>query len=226
MLVVRRADGSRVEQFETAESLMARECRRISLRGPIIGSPMRADYLGPTQICESILAYNYLDRKAPIWLFIESGGGDIDTAFALYDTIRMSKAPVYTVGQACASAATLLLAAGVKRFLYQHARVMLHLPSGVAQGDVREIAIRTQEFERVRDALVDAYIECGVKKTRAEILNDIDREMWLTPVEAIGYGLADEIITSGALFDDCLGMRPLLPAEPPPASSDLREDAP
>jgi ATP-dependent Clp protease protease subunit len=163
--------------------------------------------MGSTQITEAILALNRLDASEPIWLFLNSGGGSIDAAFIVYDTIRMSSAPVYTVGEMCASAATLLLAAGAKRFIYPHTRTMLHLPSGSIEGDVREISIRTTEFQRVRDGLVDAYIDCGVRKTREQVLSDIDREMWMSPGETIGYGLADTVIDAATLFGECIGER-------------------
>jgi ATP-dependent Clp protease protease subunit len=206
MLLLRRPHDSRIEQYETIENMMARECRRLSLRGVIASSPYRTDYLGPTQILDSILVFNRLDPHAPIWLEIDSEGGSVDSAMMLYDVIRMSIAPVNTIGETCISAAVLLLAAGHRRCLYPHSRVMLHLPSGGVSGDVKEIAIRSHEFGRVRDAMVDAYIECGVKRTRKQILKDIDREMWLTAQEAIDYGLADEIIDARTLFGRCLGV--------------------
>ena len=211
MLLLKRPHESRIEQYETIENMMARECRRVALREPIAGSPYRTDYLGPTQILDSILVFNRLGPREPIWLEIDSEGGSVDAALMLYDAIRMSIAPVYTVGETCISAAVLLLAAGKRRYLYPHSRVMLHLPSGGVSGDVKEIALRSAEFERVRDALVAAYIECGVRKTPRQILKDIDREFWLTAEDAIKYGLADEIIDAKTLFGRCLGLDKLYP---------------
>ena len=77
--------------------------------------------------------------------------------------------------------------------------MMLHLPSGVMQGDAVELAIQQEEMAKTQQSLVDALIECGVNKTPKQILKDINREKWFNPTEAIEYGLADEIVTKELL---------------------------
>ncbi len=131
----------------------------------------------------------------PIRLVITSPGGDVDSAFLFYDTMRLIKSPIETAGRYCASAAAMILAAGNKRYLFPHAKVMLHLPSGQMGGDARDWEIQHGEMQKYKNRLVDILIECGAKKTRAEILLDMDRDFWLEPKESIEYGLADEIMS-------------------------------
>ncbi len=131
----------------------------------------------------------------PIKLVITSGGGDLDTTFLFYDTMKSIKSPIITVGRYCASAAALILAAGSKRYLLPHAKVMLHLATGQASGDVKDWDIQHKEMQKYQNKAIDILIDCGVKKSREEILTDIDRQMWLEPQEAIDYGLADGILT-------------------------------
>ena len=130
----------------------------------------------------------------PIKLFITSPGGDLDSTFLFYDVMKRIQSPIITVGDYCASAAAILLAAGDKRYLSPHAKVMLHLPAGQMGGDARDWDIQHRQMEKYRCKIVDILIECGAKKSKEEILNDIDRDYWMEPEEAIEYGLADEIL--------------------------------
>ena len=132
----------------------------------------------------------------PIKLFITSPGGDLDTTFLFYDVMKRVKSPIITIGDYCASAAAILLAAGSKRYLSPHAKVMLHLPAGQMGGDSRDWDIQHRQMESYRNRIVDILRECGVKKSPSEILTDIDRDFWMDSEEAIEYGLADEIMTS------------------------------
>ncbi len=137
----------------------------------------------------------------PIKLVITSPGGDLDTTFLFYDTMKSLKSPVITIGEYCASGAAILLAAGSKRYLRPHAKVMLHLPAGQMGGDSKDWDIQHKQMESYRDKVVDILVECGAKKSREEILSDIDRDYWLDSPEAIAYGLADEILTPGVWED-------------------------
>ena len=135
----------------------------------------------------------------PIKLIITSPGGDLDSAFLFYDTMRLVKSPIITIGRYCASAAAMFLAAGSKRYLYTHAKVMLHLPSNYFAKDtaipVQDLEIIHRESKKYKERMIEVILECGVKKSREQLLIDIDREFWLDAKEAIEYGLADEILT-------------------------------
>jgi len=149
---------------------------------------------GTRDIHDLLLSMDTLSHK-PIKIFIASGGGELDMAYMIYDTMKMIQSPIFTIGRYCASAAVMLLAAGSKRYLQPHANIMLHLPSGKFEGDSEELRIQNKLMEGYRDTMVNILRECGVKKTKEEILIDINRQFWMTPQEAIDYGLADEIIT-------------------------------
>ncbi len=134
-----------------------------------------------------------------IIMMIDSPGGDLDDTFTLYDTIKRMRTPVVTIGKYCLSAAAIILAAGNKRYLSPHAKVMLHLGSqffaqntNIASQDMEIINKQTLKY---KEKIIDILIECGVTQTRKRILRDIDRDFWLEPQEAIEYGLADEIFT-------------------------------
>lgn len=149
---------------------------------------------GETDSHNLLLALDTLSQE-PIKIIITSGGGELDSAFLLYDTMRLIQSPVITIGRFCASAAVMLLAAGSKRYLFPHARTMIHLPSGILEGNAAELEIQHQLMLGYKDTMVAILQECGVKKTKEEILKDMDRDFWMTPHEAIEYGLADEILT-------------------------------
>ena len=165
---------------------MTKEYRTLYLDGVITGDSSPRQLLG---------ALDTLSHD-PIKLFITSPGGDLDTTFLFYDVVKRIKSPVITIGDYCASAAAILLAAGSKRYLSPHAKVMLHLPAGQMGGDARDWDIQHKQMEKYRNRVVDILIECGARKSKDEILSDIDRDYWMEPEEAIDYGLADEILTS------------------------------
>lgn len=131
----------------------------------------------------------------PIKLFINSPGGSVDAMFTIYDMIRMSRVPIYTLGAECASAAAVLMAAGHKRYMLPHGKMMLHLPSAGFSGDAREWEIQQKEMDKCKNSIVDALVECGVKKEPEAVLRDIDREYWMDAKETIAYGLSDEVMT-------------------------------
>lgn len=159
--------------------------RMLFLSGQI-GAAMEAHNL--------LLALDSISDK-PIKLVITSPGGDLDSAFLLYDTIRLLRSPIWTLGRYCISAAAILLVAGSKRYLLPHAKILLHEPSGQMQGSAREWEIQQEQMRKYKSKMVDIFMECGVKVSREQLLFDVDRDFWLEPEEAIAYGLADEVMT-------------------------------
>jgi len=153
---------------------------------------------GETESHNLLMALDTISND-PIKLVITSPGGDLDSAFLFYDTIKLIQSPITTIGRYCASAAAILLAAGSKRYLFPHAKVMLH-PHRLFLGDAgltdAEIDVARQQSRKYKEKMIDVLIESGAKKDRGGILADIEnRNFWLEPQEAIDYGLADEIIT-------------------------------
>jgi ATP-dependent Clp protease protease subunit len=143
----------------------------------------------------------HLESASPdteISLYINSPGGSFSALTAIYDTMQYIRPDVATicVGHA-ASAAAVLLAAGApgKRAVLPHARVLLHQPSGQAQGALPDLAIQAKELARIR-AEVDAILSRHTGHPVARIRADTDRNITFSASEAVDYGLADEVIAS------------------------------
>lgn len=137
------------------------------------------------------------DAEKPIQLYINSPGGVVTSGLAILDTMLLVKAPVSTIciGQ-CASMAAVILAAGAKgsRLILPRARVMLHQPSGGAQGQATDIEIQAKEILKMKALLSQIIADCtgrDVEQVRA----DTERDNFMTAEEALAYGLVDKILT-------------------------------
>ncbi len=138
------------------------------------------------------------DPKKDIQVFINSPGGYITAGLAIYDTMRFLGCDVntYCIGQA-ASMGALLLAAGTKgkRRALPHSRVMIHQPSGGIMGTSADIELQAEEILRLKQYLAEILADC-TGQTVEKILEDSERDFFMSPKEAIDYGLIDEIVTS------------------------------
>lgn len=138
------------------------------------------------------------DPKKDIQIFINSPGGYITAGLAIYDTIRFLGCDVntYCIGQA-ASMGALLLAAGTKgkRRSLPHGRVMIHQPSGGIMGTSADIKLQADEILRLKEYLAEILSECTGQSVK-KVLDDTDRDYFMSPQEAIEYGLIDEIVTT------------------------------
>lgn len=136
------------------------------------------------------------DPERDINLYINSPGGSITAGMAIYDTMQFIKNDVTTicVGQ-CASMAALLLCAGTagKRFALPHARVLIHQPSGGAQGQATDVRLMAEEILRMRE-LTSRILSNHTGQTFDQIEKDVERDRILTPIQAKEYGLIDEVI--------------------------------
>ncbi len=151
---------------------------------------------GDQEVHNLLMSLDTIPPYKPIKIVITFPGGDLDYTFLLYDTIKLMKSPIITIGKYCASAAAILLASGSQRYLFPHAKVLLHLATGQMGGDIKDFEIQHRQMKQYQEKAIDILCECGAKKSRAEILVNIDRDFWLEPKEAIKYGLADEIMTT------------------------------
>jgi len=143
----------------------------------------------------------HLEAEEPdkdINLYINSPGGDINSLFAVYDTMQFIRCDVSTtvMGQA-ASAAAVLLAAGAKgkRFALPNSRVLIHQPHGGAQGQAVDIEIQAKEILRYR-RLIDEVLAMHTGQSLEKIGKDTDRDFIMTADQAKDYGLIDEVIAS------------------------------
>lgn len=135
------------------------------------------------------------DPDKDINLYINSPGGSVTSALAMYDTMQYIRCDVSTIciGQ-CASAAAVLLASGApgKRFALPNSRVLIHQPWGGTQGQVTDIEIQAREMLRMRDAL-DQIMAAHTGQSVEKIHFDTERDNIMTAEEAKAYGIVDAI---------------------------------
>ena len=136
------------------------------------------------------------DPDKDIMLYINSPGGMVTAGMAIYDTMQYIKSPISTVcmGQS-ASMAALLLAAGEKkkRFALPHSRILIHQPLGGFQGQATDIGIQAKEILRLKDELNKILADL-TGQPLPRIINDTERDYFMTSEQAKEYGLIDEII--------------------------------
>ena len=138
------------------------------------------------------------DAKKDIFLYINSPGGSVYDAMAIYDTMQYVTNDVQTVGIGMqASAAAFLLSSGAKgkRFLLPESTVMVHQPSSGTRGKVTDMEIDLKESLRVKHRL-NEIMAANTGQKIDKIKDDMERDYWMTAEEALKYGLVDKIITS------------------------------
>ncbi len=151
-----------------------------------------------TLVCAQLLFLEAENPKKEINMYINSPGGVVTSGMAIYDTMQFIKPAVSTLcfGQA-ASMGSLLLAAGHKdmRFALPNARVMVHQPSGGAQGQATDILIQAREIENMKRRLNEIYVH-HTGRSYEEIENALDRDNFMTAQTAKDFGLIDKVIES------------------------------
>jgi ATP-dependent Clp protease, protease subunit len=141
----------------------------------------------------------YLESEDPdkeIFFYLNSPGGHVSSGMAIYDTMQYIKPPISTVcmGQA-ASMAAILLAAGEKgkRYTLPHSRILIHQPLGGFQGQATDIDIQAKEILRLKDEL-NQILSDLTGQSLSKIMNDTERDYFMTSQQAKEYGLIDDII--------------------------------
>jgi len=153
------------------------------------------------QVASTVVAQLlFLEAQDPdkdIYFYINSPGGVITSGLSMFDTMNYIKPDIVTIciGQA-ASMGAFLLASGTKgkRYALPHARIMIHQPSGGAQGQSTDIQIQAQEIQRLKDTLNEILAE-QTGKTAKRIEKDTDRDHFMSAKEAVEYGLIDKVLT-------------------------------
>jgi ATP-dependent Clp protease protease subunit len=179
--------SNRGERAYDIYSRMLKE-RIIFLVGPI------DDHVS-SLICAQLLFLEAENPNKEIALYVNSPGGIVTSGLAIYDTMQYIKAPVSTVciGQA-ASMGSLLLQAGEagRRFATPNARVMLHQPSGGAQGQATDIEIHAREILAIRERLNQIYVKHTGQDIET-IRRALERDNFMTATDAKTFGLIDEV---------------------------------
>ena len=144
----------------------------------------------------------FLDAEDPerdIYMYINSPGGVVYAGMAIYDTMQHLRAPVSTfcVGM-CASMAAVLLTAGEtgKRNALPNSRILIHQPSGGSQGTAADIEIAAKEILHIRGRL-NEILALHTGQTTERIAEDVDRDRFMSPDEALEYGIIDRILEAG-----------------------------
>ena len=153
------------------------------------------DYVANVVVAQ-LLFLESVDAKKDILMYINSPGGSVYAGLGMYDTMHYVKPDVATICTSlAASMGAVLLAGGAagKRSALPHARVMIHQPSGGAQGNSRDIEITTKEIVKLRNELYEILAK-HTGQTFEQIEKDSDRDLWFKAEEAKAYGLIDEVL--------------------------------
>jgi ATP-dependent Clp protease, protease subunit len=184
-----------VEQTNRGERSYDIYSRLLKDRIVILGTPVNDDV--SNAIIAQLLFLESDDPDKDINLYINSPGGVVTSGLAIYDTIQFMRAPVSTicVGQA-ASMGALLLTAGAKgkRFALPNARIMIHQPSGGAQGQATDIEIQAREILKIRAKLNQILVH-HTGQSLKKIEEDVERDYFMSAEEAKAYGLIDEVLS-------------------------------
>lgn len=187
MVVEQTARGERA--FDIYSRLLKE--RIIFLTGPVF------DQVGAL-ICAQLLFLESENPSKDIAFYINSPGGVVSAGLAIYDTMQYVRSPISTVciGQA-ASMGSLLLAAGAKgkRYALPNARIMVHQPSGGAQGQAADIAIQAKEILYTRQRLNEIYVEHTGQSMDA-IEARLERDSYMSAEEAKAFGMVDEVVAN------------------------------
>src|SRR5438309_9252513 len=147
-------------------------------------------------IVAQLLFLQFDDPKADIHLYINSPGGSVTAGMGIYDTMQYVTCDVatYCIGQAASMGAVLLTAgAKGKRAALPHARVMIHQPLAGTEGSTSDILIHAKEFLRLKKDLHDILLK-HTGQTLERIEKDTDRDKFMSPKEAVEYGVVDHVL--------------------------------
>ncbi|XP_043712829.1 ATP-dependent Clp protease proteolytic subunit 4, chloroplastic [Telopea speciosissima] len=153
------------------------------------------DFVADATISQLLL----LDAQDPtkdIRLFVNSPGGSLSATMAIYDVVQLVRADVSTIALGItASTASIILGGGTKgkRFAMANARIMLHQPLGGASGQAIDVEIQAREIMHNKNN-VTRIISCFTGRTFEQVQKDIDRDRYMSPIEAVEYGIIDGVI--------------------------------
>jgi len=184
-----------VESTSRGERAFDIYSRLLKDRIVFLGTPI--DDTVANLIMAQLLHLESEDPDKDIALYINSPGGSITSLFAIYDTMQYIKPAVSTVcmGMA-ASAAAVILAGGApsKRFCLPHARIMLHQPTGGAQGQATDIEIQARLIVHMREQ-INRILADRTGQEYDKIALDTERDFWMTSDEALDYGIVDQVLS-------------------------------
>ncbi|MDY4152348.1 MAG: ATP-dependent Clp protease proteolytic subunit [Treponema sp.] len=135
-------------------------------------------------------------NEKPVYIYIDSPGGDVDSGFAIFDAIRFISCPVYIVGIGLiASAAALILLSVPKenRFGFENSRYLIHQPLSEMRGVATDVEIYAKEMENTR-LVINKVISEQTGQSLEKVTQDTERDYWLSSLQACEYGLISKIV--------------------------------
>lgn len=151
------------------------------------------------KVIQQLLLLEAKDSKSKVTVLINSPGGEVYSGWAIFDMLQFIECPIRTIvmGFAASMGSVLSLAADKgQRFALPNSKIMIHQPliSGGVQGQATDLAIHSEQILKTRKKIAELYSKQTGKSVKI-ILQDMDRDHWLTAEEALKYGLLDQIIT-------------------------------
>jgi ATP-dependent Clp protease protease subunit len=183
-----------VDQTNRGERSYDIYSRLLKDRIVFMGSPVYDEIANV--IVAQLLFLESQDPDKDVHFYINSPGGSITAGMAIYDAMQLIRPDVqtYCIGQ-CASMGAWLLAAGAKgkRHALPNSRVMIHQPLGGATGQATDIEIQAQEIIKTKQHMID-LLQSHTGMDRDKIVEDIDRDYFLSAQEALDYGIVDNVL--------------------------------
>lgn len=147
-------------------------------------------------IISQLLLLDAQDSTKDIKLFINSPGGSLSATMAIYDVVQLVRADVSTVALGiAASTASVILGGGTKgkRFAMPNTRIMIHQPLGGASGQAIDVEIQAREIMHNKNNVTSIIAKC-TGRSFEQVQKDIDRDRYMSPIEAVEYGIIDGVI--------------------------------
>lgn len=180
------------KEKKTAENPMGQYDRLLKTRSLLLSGEVNKD--SADKLIKDMLVLES-ESNDPIWIFINSPGGDVDAGFAIYDMARFVSCPVYMVGMGlvASSAALILLAVPAERRIgLPNSSYLIHQPLSEMRGNATDIEIHAMQLEKMK-AKLNAIIAEATGKSLEIVSHDTDRDHWLDAEEAMAYGLISKI---------------------------------
>ena len=183
-----------VQQDSRGERSFDIYSRLLRERVVFVGTPIDDDIAN--LVVAQLLHLEAEDPDKDIQMYVNSPGGVVYAGLAIYDTMRFVKPDVATICCGIAmSAGSLILAGGAKgkRSSLPNSRILIHQPSGGFQGQATDIQIHAKEALELRERLEEIYAE-HTGNSKEQISNDLERDRFFTPAQALDYGLIDRVV--------------------------------
>lgn len=136
------------------------------------------------------------DSEKPVWIYINSPGGEVDSGFAIYDMMRFITCPVYVLGVGLVASAAALIYVAVpkeRRFALPDSTYLIHQPLASMKGVASDVEIYADKLNKIK-AKINKIIADATGKNVEDVANDTDRDYWLSAEEALTYGLVSRVV--------------------------------